>query len=926
MRTFLKFTCLLLTVLIMLLCGAAAETACEHVFEEIVLNPATCTEKGIYMQHCTLCGVRTYGAIEPAHVYNEEPDAVIAPSCEEEGGKVWYCTVCNKDQNPESDGVACETIPAMHSFGSDVSYIPATCEEDGKFVNTCTICGETQVVQIDEDAKSFGHDWKYEHLDAACETAEKYQVACSHCGLVRWETDAVGSKPLGHTKPDSVEVIKEADCENASLIAWDCVACGAHIEENEGEALGHTVETVVKEEATCSVDGVAAHVCVVCEKVMEADVVLPAKADCCPYEVVIAPSTCTENGIMEYRCRWCDEHLRFATIPFGHEAGDVVPITAPGCVDTGVGHVYCMVCDELLKEIVLPASGHAYYQAPELDADDCGGDVRAVLACVSCGHEEIVDEAEREAQHQHAYRYIAPTCEASGKVEIYCSVCDEILHTLEVNDDAALGHVYADEKTVIDAPDCENAGSAAWVCQRCSLVSDETVLEALGHTAELQIVAEATCNSDGTGKNVCTVCDVVLEENIVVSMADDCEPKQEVLIAASCTTDGLCQYVCKWCDKLIGYAIIPAGHVAGEAVIVTEPTCTQEGEAHTACTLCGEVMTQTTLACTEHVYNAEKGVQVLDPTCLNGALIHYYCESCNADGSNTETGVATVYTGEALGHNWSKEYTYIAADCVNAGRNVRTCLLCGVQEAVSFDRAAPALGHRVIFSLQMPTCTEPMMVVGVCSVCDQEIEREEAQQIEGIHTAALGHTLPEEWQIVEAPDCEHPGLCIKKCTVCNEVVESEELPVVPCQEEVECILQAANCSTHANAISLLSCSWCDTIVRVQVDAYEHVFNQEDAVVLVEATCETEGILLEKCAQCGLEVQSAIAPVGHMAGEPYAINADCENADRVVISCIVCDALLSLEAEMGEPLGHEFGVYDPEVDAVVCVYCHAEEAK
>lgn len=925
MRTFLKMTCALLTMLLLLSVGAFAESVCEHVYEEIVLTPATCAEKGIYMQHCTLCGARTYGAIEPAHVYHEEPDAIVAPSCNEEGGKVWYCIVCNAGQNPELDDVVCETIPAMHSFNEEVAYIPATCSEDGRFVHTCTVCGLVEVLQVDEQAKALGHDCQYLHLEANCESAEKYQISCRICGYVRWESKVVGSEPLGHQKPDKVDVLREADCENARLIAWDCVACGAHIVETDGEPLGHATEEVVKEEATCTAEGLADYVCSACGKVVEADVILPVASACSAYETVIAPAACTENGIAEYRCKWCDQHLWFSTIPFGHEAGDVVPQTSPSCTESGLGHVYCMVCNELLSEVVLPETGHDYAAQPQLVNDDCGGDVRAVLICFSCGHEELADIIERDAQHQHAYRYIAPDCENAGSLEVYCSVCDEVLQTIKVADDAALGHVYAAEKTVIDAPDCENTGSSAWICQRCSAIFDETVLDPLGHTAELQIVTEATCSSEGLGKYVCTVCDAVVEENVVLAQAAECEAKQEVLIAASCTEDGLCQYVCKWCDKAMGYAILPAGHTPGD-VFVTPATCTTEGESLTVCALCNAEIARETLPCTEHVYSTQHSVQVQEATCTEGPLMQYYCEVCNADGLHTEYGVYTTHVGEALGHIWAEQNDYVAADCVNAGRTVKTCLTCGAQEVVSYDRSAPALGHRVIFSLKMPTCTEPMMVVGTCTVCDCEIECEEAQEIEGIHTAALGHSIPEEWQIEAAPDCQTSGLRVKRCTVCNEVVESEEMPAVPCQETLECVLQEADCRAELNKISLITCAWCDAIVRVQVDAYEHAFSEEDAVVLVEPTCETDGILLEKCALCGAEEKKVIPAIGHVASEPKVLPADCENPDRVVIACLRCNELLRLEAEMGEPLGHEFKVYDPALDTVVCIYCHAAEAK
>ena len=304
--------------------------------------------------------------------------------------------------------------------------------------------------------------------------------------------------------------------------------------------------------------------------------------------------------------------------------------------------------------------------------------------------------------------------------------------------------------------------------------------------------------------------------------------------------------------------------------------------------------------------------------------MHDFCKTCNADGQNTQDGVLARHSGEALGHTWQEEAVYAEADCVHAGRTVKMCALCGAQKVISYDRNAPALGHTVLYKLIMPTCTEPMMVSGVCTVCGYEVEREKAQQIEGISTGALGHSEPEEWQIEVAPDCQNTGLRSKYCEVCGELIVSEQIPTVSCQEQLECILQAADCRTQANSVSLMTCIWCDDIIRVQVDAYQHVYDDQATVVVLEATCEEEGIALRTCSLCGHEEQLAIAASGHLVTKPYVLPADCENPERVVIGCTVCNEILSLEAQIGEPQGHAFKVFDPSLGEVVCIYCHAVE--
>lgn len=911
-----KWLSLILMIMLLMPSSAFAEGTCQHEYEEINLKAATCIDHGIVMRQCALCGDRQYIAVEPSHTYNAEPDVIVPPACDEDGGNVWYCIICNTDKDPEADGVKCETTPAAHTFSDEVAYIPATCEEDGRFVQLCTVCGAEEVLQSDEAAKAAGHDWQYQHIGATCTEAEKYQIACTICGAVRWKTDSVLSTPKGHQKPAEVTVLSAADCEKAEMIAWDCIQCGAHIEEENGEALGHTMEVSVIKEATCKEEGAANHICAVCGILIEENVVLPPEDNCEAYEIVIAPETCTESGILEYRCKWCDEHLYFASIPYGHKAGEVETVTEPTCTEPGAGQISCTVCGETLKKFSLPAAGHVYTQSPSLKTVDCTNESYAVIPCDVCGEEMICAEDEKKEipVHVRAYRYTAPNCEHCGVLEVYCADCNEILMTIEVAEDAAIGHVYGEEKTVVETADCENTGMDAWICLRCGAHHEEAEIPALGHALEMVIVKEATCLEDGTANRVCMVCAKVIEENIILEKKAACEVKLEVLIAASCEHDGLGQYVCKWCDLAMGYAILPAGHVAGEAAVLKAPTCTEEGLEQIACKHCGEVLNETVLPMAEHTYGEEASSET-PATCTEPACKYFNCLVCG-----DEKSVKVVTVGESLGHTWLSEEKVLPADCVTPGCTVKVCGVCEATKVISYDRNAPAKGHQIEYQLVPRTCTEPMMLAGICTVCGHVIESEPTKEIEGIATAAMGHTEPEEWTIETVPTCQTAGLRSKHCTVCGDLIIEEEIAVVDCSEQIACVLQNASCIDAINNVSLMTCQWCGEITRVDVKEFSHTFSAGKAVVLLDATCETEGILLKICNDCGYEVREAIAATGHISGEPTVIPADCESCERVVICCDTCHELLRVEAEIGEALGHAFDVYDPVIGKNVCIYC------
>ena len=273
-----------------------------------------------------------------------------------------------------------------------------------------------------------------------------------------------------------------------------------------------------------------------------------------------------------------------------------------------------------------------------------------------------------------------------------------------------------------------------------------------------------------------------------------------------------------------------------------------------------------------------------------------------------------------MGHVWADELVIAAADCVTPGRTEKVCTVCADTQVVAYDRNTPALGHQLSYQLQQPTCTQPMLVYGICDVCGYEIECEAAEEIEGINTEALGHVLPEEWFVVVEPTCQQTGLRSKACTVCGEIVKEEVLPLVACSEQLECVLQEANCATGTRQVSLMTCVWCGEIVRVDVQEAVHAFDEEMTVILTAPACEVEGCALQICSECGYEEERVIPALVHEAMEPQAVSADCENCERVMVFCAVCDEVLSVEAQMGEPLGHSYSVFDPVIGKNVCIYC------
>ena len=128
------------------------------------------------------------------------------------------------------------------------------------------------------------------------------------------------------------------------------------------------------------------------------------------------------------------------------------------------------------------------------------------------------------------------------------------------------------------------------------------------------------------------------------------------------------------------------GHSYGEGV-VTEATCTEDGETTYTCTVCGGTRTET-IDATGHSLTY---VEATDATCAeDGNIAHWACESCgklfsDEEGTAEVSGddVAVAATGE---HSWDGGAVTEAAWDGAEGTVTYTCSVCGgtVTEAFSY--------------------------------------------------------------------------------------------------------------------------------------------------------------------------------------------------------------------------------------------------
>lgn len=205
-------------------------TGHTHVFQTIVDTQATCTEKGITKEKCSVCGFTTGEESVDAlgHKWKKDESNSEDATCEKEGKEVRQCERCG-----EKETVTLE--PLEHDWEEDFTN-QATCEKDGTIVKTCKNCGKKET----EEQQAKGHTWiETTSTEATCEKEGEINFRCASCEEKKTEVTAKKEHDL------SDPVRTEPTCEKEGSEVATCRTCGNEVVTTI-EKLPHELEP-----ATC---------------------------------------------------------------------------------------------------------------------------------------------------------------------------------------------------------------------------------------------------------------------------------------------------------------------------------------------------------------------------------------------------------------------------------------------------------------------------------------------------------------------------------------------------------------------------------------------------------------------------------------------------------------------------------------------------
>ncbi|MBO5111460.1 MAG: hypothetical protein J6D21_12190 [Clostridia bacterium] len=472
----------------------------------------------------------------------------------------------------------------------------------------------------------------------------------------------------------------------------------------------------------------------------------PADTTACPHvfetwETVREPN-CIEEGLRRSRCTACGAESYETLAATGVHTEVTDPAVNPTCTEPGVtAGAHCAVCGTVtIPQTELSPLDHRYDDDLDAECNLCG-ELRETV----CRHLTVVLYPAKEA-----------TCEEWGLTEgRTCSLCGEVL-------------------------------------------TEQTVVSALGHTEETEPGVEATCTEDGLTERIhCTVCGKVLKEQTVIHAPGHTEVVDEA-VAPTCTEDGITEGShCTACGAILveQTKLEAKGHtlVKTEA---KEATANENGNlAYWTCTDCGT-----------YFGDAEGKTVVELADQIIAATGHSLVATAPKDATRTESGNIAYWTCQHCNKHFSD----------GAGK----------LEIALADTVIAPKGHTLTSTAKTnATCTEKGNVAYYsCSACGKHFldgDGTTETTLAATVIEAKGHTLTAT--AAKASTCTKTGnIAYYSCTTCGKLYGDAQgrtettlaATVIPVTSHtlVSTAAKAATCTESGN-ITYWTCGVCQKLFR-----------------------------------------------------------------------------------------------------------------
>ena len=316
-------------------------------------------------------------------------------------------------------------------------------------------------------------------------------------------------------------------------------------------------------------------------------------------------------------------------------------------------------------------------------------------------------------------------------------------------------------------------------------------------------------------------------------------------------------------------------HHWDQGEIITEPTCTEEGEKKFTCSICGDEKTEKVSA-TGHQHTEIRNKK--EATCKEeGYSGDTWCKDC---GKKILSGQAIAKTEN---HSWDAGKVTTEATCTEEGEKTFTCSICGDEKTEKVS--ATGHQHTEIRNKKEATCKEEGYSGDTwCKDCGKKI----------LSGQAIAKTEDHSWnqgEITKEPTCKEKGEKTFTCSICGNT-KTEKVSTTD-HQHMEIRNQKNPTCKEAGYSGDTYCADCGVkISSGKTIAKTKNHNWDGGVITTEPTCTERGEKTFTCTICGNINTKKVNATGHRYGA-YKVVKEPTNKRKGLKSktCSVCGKIV-----------------------------------
>ena len=316
-------------------------------------------------------------------------------------------------------------------------------------------------------------------------------------------------------------------------------------------------------------------------------------------------------------------------------------------------------------------------------------------------------------------------------------------------------------------------------------------------------------------------------------------------------------------------------HHWDQGEIITEATCTEEGEKKFTCSICGDEKTEKVSA-TGHQHTEIRNKK--EATCKEtGYSGDTWCKDC---GKKILSGQTIAKTEN---HSWDAGKVTTKATCTEEGEKTFTCSICGDEKTEKVS--ATGHQHTEIRNKKEATCKEEGYSGDTwCKDCGKKI----------LSGQAIAKTEDHSWnqgEITKEPTCKEEGEKTFTCSICGNT-KTEKVSTTD-HQHMEIRNQKNPTCKEAGYSGDTYCADCGVkIFSGKTIAKTKNHNWDGGVITTEPTCTERGEKTFTCTICGNTNTKKVNATGHRYGA-YKVVKEPTNKRKGLKSktCSVCGKIV-----------------------------------